>query len=104
MASADAFQKGVKGMAAGLKLAANLFVALSLLALAGCSPGQPYLRSGLLHARGGEYDRAIQHFDQAIVSQPDYALAFAARGLAHVEKGEYDRGIQDFDQAIRLDL
>ena len=51
----------------------------------------------------GQYDRAIQDFDQAIRLDPNYALAFNNRGIAYDDKGQYDRAIQDYDQAIKLD-
>jgi tetratricopeptide (TPR) repeat protein len=50
----------------------------------------------------GQYDRAIQDFDQAIRLNPNYAGAFNNRGHAYDEKGQPDRAIQDYDQAIRL--
>ena len=51
----------------------------------------------------GEFDRAIQDYDQAIRLNPRDADAFDGRGGAYNSKGEYDRAIQDFDQAIRLE-
>lgn len=50
----------------------------------------------------GNYDRAIQDYDQAIRLNPGFALALNNRGLAYEDKGNYDRAIQDYDQAIRL--
>jgi tetratricopeptide (TPR) repeat protein len=50
----------------------------------------------------GEYDRAIQDFDQAIRLHPNDAYAFNGRGNAYNDKGDYDTAIQDFDEAIRL--
>jgi lipoprotein NlpI len=50
----------------------------------------------------GDYDHAIQDFDQAIQLMPDYALAFKNRGIAHGTKGDYDLAIEDFGQAILL--
>ncbi len=57
---------------------------------------------GLIYARKGEYDRAIQDYDQAIRLNPNDAQAFNNRGNVYVTKGQYDRAIQDYDQAIRL--
>src|SRR5260221_354658 len=51
----------------------------------------------------GQYDRAIQDYDQAIKLNPKFAKAFANRGGAYFSKGQYDRAIQDYDQAIKLD-
>jgi lipoprotein NlpI len=58
---------------------------------------------GLSYHVKGEYDRAIQDYDQAIRLNPGYAYAFFNRGIAYKDKGEYDRAIQDYDQAIKLD-
>jgi tetratricopeptide (TPR) repeat protein len=50
----------------------------------------------------GQYDLAIQDFNQAIERNPNYAEAFNNRGDAYHLKGENDRAIRDFDQAIKL--
>jgi tetratricopeptide (TPR) repeat protein len=50
----------------------------------------------------GQYDRAIEDYDQAIRLNPNYAFAFHGRGLAYAFKGQYDRAIEDYDQAIRI--
>src|SRR5215475_10165435 len=58
---------------------------------------------GRAYAGKGQYDRAIQDFDEAIRLKPNDAIAFYNRGRAYAAgKGQYDRAIQDFDQAIRL--
>ena len=50
----------------------------------------------------GEYDRAIQDYDQAIRLNPSNADAFNNRGVSYFHKSDYDRAIQDYDQAIHL--
>ena len=50
----------------------------------------------------GQYDRAIQDFDQANRLGPNDASTLSNRGNAYSFKGQYDRAIQDYDQAIRL--
>src|SRR5208282_4610072 len=50
----------------------------------------------------GQYDSAIQDYDEAIRLEPDFAYPFNNRGLASLLEGQYDRAIQDYDQAIRL--
>src|ERR1017187_5838324 len=57
---------------------------------------------GVAYYERGEYDRAIQDFEQAIALNPKYALAFNNRCAAYHDKGEYDRAIQDCNQAIKL--
>src|ERR1700739_1500897 len=58
--------------------------------------------SGDVYQIKGDYDRAIEEYDQAIRLRPDYANAFAHRGSAYSYKGDYDRAIEDQDEAIRL--
>jgi tetratricopeptide (TPR) repeat protein len=76
------------------------------------------VRRGAAYIVKGQYDRAIEDFDQAIRLNPNYALAFISRGNAYLSKGvaacrpflppcaiviaQYDRAIEDFDQAIRI--
>jgi tetratricopeptide (TPR) repeat protein len=50
----------------------------------------------------GDYDRAIQDYNQAIKLNPKFAGAYNNRGVALERKNEYDRAISDYDQAIKL--
>lgn len=50
----------------------------------------------------GNYDRAIQDFNEAIHLSPNDAYAYYGRGYAYKKKGDYDRAIQDFNEAIHL--
>jgi tetratricopeptide (TPR) repeat protein len=61
-----------------------------------------FLGRGYAYAAKGQYDRAIQDYDEAIKLVPDDAAAFNNRGVAYRAKGEDDRAIQDFDQALQL--
>lgn len=58
---------------------------------------------GWAYSKKGNYDRAIQDYDEAIRLNPSYAVAFSNRGMEYFAKGNYDRAIQDFDETIRLD-
>ncbi|MBI3706447.1 MAG: tetratricopeptide repeat protein, partial [Proteobacteria bacterium] len=51
----------------------------------------------------GEFGRAIEDYDQAILIDPTFAYAYNGRGNAYRAQSQYDRAIEDFDQAIRLD-
>jgi tetratricopeptide (TPR) repeat protein len=59
-------------------------------------------KRGLAYRLKGEYDRAIQDYNQAIKLNAKSAAAYNNRGVAYDHKGEYDRAIQDYDQAIKL--
>jgi hypothetical protein len=43
------------------------------------------------HASKGQYDRAIQDFDQAIRLKPKFAEAFGRRGIVYLNDHQYDR-------------
>jgi len=58
---------------------------------------------GVAHKFKGEYDRALEDYDQAILLNPSFASAYNNRGVIYRLKGEYDRAITDYDQAIWLD-
>ncbi|MGB6481894.1 MAG: tetratricopeptide repeat protein [Candidatus Acidiferrales bacterium] len=57
---------------------------------------------GWAYYRTGDYDKALQDFNQAIQLKPDYAYAFNNRGLVYSKQGNYDRAIEDFNQAVLL--
>ena len=52
-----------------------------------------YNNRGNAYAEKGDYDRAIQDFDQSIKLTPTYAKPFNNRGVAYLRKGEYDVAI-----------
>ena len=62
-----------------------------------------YAARGDAYLDKGDYDRAIQDYNQAISRDPKLAHALAARGDAYLEKREYDKAIQDYNQAISRD-
>ena len=60
------------------------------------------LNRGDAYGQEGQYDRAIEDFDQAVRLSPNNATAFLARGAGYASSGQQDRAILDYDQAIRL--
>jgi len=62
-----------------------------------------FAERGTWLTRKGEYDRAIQDFDQAISLDPDNGALFIRRAYAYLKKSDYDRANQDYDRAIALD-
>lgn len=60
------------------------------------------LNRGYAFEETGQYDHAIQDYDQVIRLKPNDAKALYNRGHAYYTQKLYDRAIQDFDQVIRL--
>jgi lipoprotein NlpI len=61
-----------------------------------------FIFRGVAYTNKGDFDRAIQDFDQAIRLQPNRADAFNSMGMAIDYKRDYDRAIKNYDEAIRL--
>src|SRR3954451_10375530 len=61
-----------------------------------------YNNRGDAYIAKGEYDLAINDFDQSIKLNPESARTFNNRGFAYKKKGEYDRAMQDFEEGIKL--
>jgi len=57
---------------------------------------------GVAYRRKGEYDHALQDYNQAIQLNSSNANAYNNRGVIYRIKGEYARSIADYDEAIRL--
>ena len=51
----------------------------------------------------GQYDVAIQDYNQSIKLNPTYAKPFNNRGVAYEKQGNYDRALDDLNAAIKLD-
>jgi tetratricopeptide (TPR) repeat protein len=61
-----------------------------------------YKNRGNAYDDKGEYDRALEDYEQAVAINPRDADAFNSRGATYMALGRYERAIQDFDQAIAL--
>jgi tetratricopeptide (TPR) repeat protein len=61
-----------------------------------------YNNRGNAYTAKGDYDRAIEDFDQSIKLKGTYTKPFNNRGVAYLKKGEYDIAIEAFDEAIKL--
>ena len=58
---------------------------------------------GLAAVNRGDWQEAVQHFTQAIKSDPNNAIAYNNRGYCYDELGDYSKAISDYTQAIKLD-
>jgi Flp pilus assembly protein TadD len=63
---------------------------------------EAYNKRGNAYRNNGDYDKAIEEFNQALRLNPNYAEAYSNRGAAWGATGDYDKAIEDFSEAIRL--
>jgi tetratricopeptide (TPR) repeat protein len=61
-----------------------------------------YNSRGIARAGKGDYDLALQDYDQSIKLYPTFAKAFNNRGVAYEKKGDLDHAISDFNIAINI--
>jgi tetratricopeptide (TPR) repeat protein len=61
-----------------------------------------FMNRGTAYTTKGDYDRAIEDFDQSVRLNSNDANAFYNRGYAYYRKGEYDHAIENYDQSLRL--
>jgi len=57
---------------------------------------------GLLRARLGKNDEALQDLDRTLKLAPEDAHAYGLRALVWARKGDRERALRDFDEAISL--
>ncbi len=62
-----------------------------------------YINRGVVYYDQGQYQRAIQDYDQVIRLDPGVSVAYSNRGAAYNALGRQQRAIEDYNQAIRLD-
>jgi len=81
------------------------------LAITGSSPnsadaillkGQAYNNVGNSYVGAGQYQQAVESYDEAIRLNPGYALAYNNRGGAYVQLGQYEKAIADYGVATRI--
>ncbi len=61
-----------------------------------------YFNSAYYCADKGDYQKAVEFYNEAIRLNPQDAMAYNNRGWAYNELGQHERALRDFDEAIRL--
>jgi tetratricopeptide (TPR) repeat protein len=61
-----------------------------------------HLNRGAAYADLGQYQRAIEDYNEVIRLKPDYAEAYYNRGCVYAELRQYQRTIENCNQSIRL--
>jgi Tfp pilus assembly protein PilF len=57
----------------------------------------------VLKPNKGDYRRAINNLDKALLSDPDYELAYQNRMTAKHKSGDNQGALEDYNELIRLD-
>ncbi len=70
---------------------------------AGPIDSRTYYHRGNTYYERGDYDKAIENYNMAIVLNPNFAECYFNRGLAYYNKKDFDRSITDYNRAAELD-
>jgi len=61
-----------------------------------------YNSRGEYYFNRGEYDQALQNFEQALEIAPFYAAGYSNRGAVHQVRDEWEQALADYDRSIAL--
>ncbi len=61
------------------------------------------LLGGNARRASGDLAGAMNDYDQALILDPRYALAFLNRGIGHLQQGHKAEAKRDFDQCLKID-
>lgn len=64
---------------------------------------QAMIERGLQLQQSGEYEAAIETFDEIIALAPDNIIAHNARGSVYAALGDYEQAYDDYSQAIAIE-
>ncbi|MEM2974161.1 MAG: tetratricopeptide repeat protein [Candidatus Micrarchaeia archaeon] len=62
-----------------------------------------YYEKGNNYYEQGDYDRAIENYNMAIILNPQFLEAYFNRALCYYNKKNYDKAIEDYTHAIDID-
>ena len=93
-------------MLAGMRHKTVLLLGLVLLVMAtvacSLSPAETAYNRGWDYAEQGDYENAIEAYDEAIRLNPQYAKAYNNRGIAYGLLGQQEQADRDFAKAKEL--
>lgn len=62
-----------------------------------------YYEKGNNYYEQGDYDRAIENYNMAIILNPNFLECYFNRALCYYNKKNYDKSIEDYSKAAELD-
>lgn len=63
---------------------------------------QAYNNRGSAYAESGELDKALNDFNQAIKTDPEYSFGYNNRANLFKAMGEYKKALDDYNQALKI--
>jgi len=66
------------------------------------SAAEQYYQTGLFHSKNGEYEKALNCYQNAIASDPFFVQAYCKIGLILEEKGYFEKASNYFRKAIEI--
>lgn len=88
-----------------LRIRTMFSILAMLLLLSGTVAAQTkddHKRQGVIYAKAGQYDKAIEEFSEAIRLDRNDSDSYFARGLAYSAKNQFDKSVEDYTKAIAL--
>lgn len=67
------------------------------------TPGDYQVKQGHYRLEDGQYNRALDAFQQALARNSHHALAYLGLALAYMHLQQYDASLDAFDQTLALD-
>jgi tetratricopeptide (TPR) repeat protein len=96
--------KMVKMKEKAIPILITVLIGICILApMVSAEPAEYWNEMGIGFAISGEYEKAIECFNMAIVMRPNNAEAYFNRGTTHARLNRYEKAIEDFNKAIELD-
>ena len=50
----------------------------------------------------GQYQHAIENYNEAVRLKPDFSIAYNGRGISYNNLGQYQHAIENYNEAVRL--
>ncbi len=62
-----------------------------------------YLKLGDFEYESNNYEKALEHYDKALVVDPEYVTAWIKKGLSLRGLGGFEKAIRCYDKALEID-